>query len=144
MTAHILALTHGFLGFELAFALMAVSTYAGLIRHRAHWTHYYRWPLPGIVIMLICALIFWLLFGWMPGADTAIVGILRILVGLVLFPLFGYTLGETLAEDEASPPPEHRRGTVVSRAAPRPPAARPASRSPVSRSPRRTRPSTSS
>jgi len=38
--------------------------------------------------MLIALLIFALLFHWLPGADTAVVGILRILVALVLFPWF--------------------------------------------------------
>jgi len=118
MTAHLLALTHGFLGFEIGFLLIAVSTYAGLIRFRAHWTQYFLWPLPGILVMLLCVVIFWVLFGWLPGAGTAAVGILRILVGLVLFPSFGYMLGEGLAtEDERSPPPKHRRGAIVSRAA---------------------------
>ena len=123
MTAHILALTHGFLGFGLGFLLIAVSTYAGLIRHRAPWRDYFLWPLPGIGIMLLCVLIFWFLFAWLPGEGTAVVGILRILVGLVLFLSFGYTMGETLATMEEGSP---------------------VSRSPVSRSTRATKPSTSS
>jgi hypothetical protein len=120
MTAHILALTHGFLGFGLGFLLIAVSTYAGLIRHRAPWRDYFLWPLPGIGIMLLCVLIFWFLFAWLPGEGTAVVGILRILVGLVLFLSFGYTMGETLATmEEGSPPPKHRRGAIVARVAPK-------------------------
>jgi hypothetical protein len=120
MTAHLLALTHGFLGFELGFLLVAVSTYAGLIRFRAHWSHYFLWPLPGIGVMLLGALILWLLFGWLPGAGTAVVGILRILVGLVLFTAFGYSLGEALAtRDDRSALPKHRRGAIVSRAVPK-------------------------
>src|ERR1700677_1156045 len=117
MTAHILALTHGFLGFQLAYVIILGSMLIGLIRNRAPWTRYFSWPLMAVVMMLITVVIFSLLFFWLPGADTAIIGILRILVALVLFPFLGYVCGEAYAEDEPSAPPKHRRGAIVSRLA---------------------------
>ena len=120
MTVHILALTHGFLGFELAYVITLGSMLAGLIRNRAPWTSYFAWPWMAVVMMLVTVLIFWLLLFWLPGANTAVVGILRILVALVLFPVLGYSCGESLAQEKSSAPPQHRRGAIVSRLAPKP------------------------
>ena len=119
MTAHILALTHGLLGFELAYVIILGSMLVSLIRNRAPWTRYFAWPWMAVVLMLIAVLIFSLLFFWLPGADTAIVGILRILVAMVMFPPLGYACGESLAEGEPLAPPKHRRGAIVSRANPK-------------------------
>lgn len=119
MTAHILALTHGLLGFKLAYVIILGSMLVSLIRNRAPWTRYFAWPWMAVVLMLIAVLIFSLLFFWLPGADTAIVGILRILVAMVMFPPLGYACGESLAEGEPLAPPKHRRGAIVSRANPK-------------------------
>jgi hypothetical protein len=69
--------------------------------------------------MLIALLIYALLVHWLPGADTAVVGILRILVALVLFPWFGYRCGASGAQGEPPSVPQHRRGAIVARAAPK-------------------------
>src|SRR5260370_11818559 len=90
MAAHILALTHGLLGFKLACVIFLVPMLVGLIRQRASLRHYLLWPLVAAPVMLIALLIFPLLFHWLPGADTAMVGILLILSALVLLPLFAY------------------------------------------------------
>jgi Type IV secretion-system coupling protein DNA-binding domain len=119
MTAHILALTHGFLGFKLAYVLVLVSMLAALIRKRAYWMAYLVWWLLAVPIVLTALLIFALLFLWLPGEGTAIVGILRVLVALLLFPLLGYWCGEWLGGGVPPAFPEHRRGAIVSRAAPK-------------------------
>jgi hypothetical protein len=119
VTAHILALTHGLLGFKLASVIFLVPMLVGHIRHRASLKHYFLWPLVAAPVMLIALLIFALLFHWLPGADTAVVGILRILVALVLFPYFGYCCGASAGQGERPPVPKHRRGAIVSRAAPK-------------------------
>lgn len=119
MAAHILALTHGRLGFELAYVIVLVAMLAALIRKRASWTKYLVSPLLAVPMMLTAVLIFALLFFWLPGAGTAVVGILRILVALLLFPLLGYSCGEALAEGVLPAPAKHRRGAIVSRAAPK-------------------------
>jgi hypothetical protein len=119
MTAHILALTHGLLGFKLASVIFLVPMLVGLIRVRASLRHYLLFPLVAAPVMLIALLIFALLFHWLPGADTAVVGILRILVALVLFPYLGYCCGASAGQGERPPVPQHRRGAIVSRAAPK-------------------------
>ena len=58
MTAHILALTHGLLGFKLANVIFLVPMLVGLIRQRASLRHYLLWPLVAAPVMLIALLIF--------------------------------------------------------------------------------------
>jgi Type IV secretion-system coupling protein DNA-binding domain len=116
MAAHLLALTHGLLGLKLACVIFLVPMLVGLIRQRASLRHYLLFPLVAAPAMLITLLIYALLFHWLPGADTAMIGILRILVALVLFPFLGYCSGAS-ANRDAPPAPQYRRGAIVSRAA---------------------------
>src|SRR5277367_2383969 len=112
MTAHILALTHGALGLKFACAIFLVPMFAALIDKRTPWRHYFLWPLVAVPMLLVVFLIFMLLFRWLPGADSAVVGILRIVVVLVLFPWFGYHCGKALVAGDLPAATIHRRGAI--------------------------------
>src|SRR5260370_27123704 len=114
MAAHILALTHGLLGFKLACVIFLVPMLVGLIRQRASLRHFLLWPLVAAPVMLIALLIFALLFHWLPGADTAMVGILRILVALMLFPFFGYCCGAAASHFTTTTLTKHQQPTYFS------------------------------
>jgi len=120
MTAHILALTHGFSA-SARFLLIAVSTYGGLIRI-ARPGGLLLWPLPGIGIMLLCVLIFWFLFAWLPGEgppswDPADSG------GFGALPIIRYTMARRSPHGGGIPPPSIGAAQSSRASLRRPPAA---------------------
>src|SRR5258708_21485667 len=106
------AVTHSSSGLLLAYALVAVPMFVGLVRARAPWSTLVLWPLHALAVALIAGVVFAimsLLLYWLGMAGG---GLLQIILGAVTFVVFGYTNGTGLAR-ERPPDGSYRRGAVV-------------------------------
>ena len=109
MSATPVSITHGTLGLELAYALILVALFVGLVRGGAPPRQLFLSPIVAIGLTLVIGIVLAIL-----GPILAFLGVLRALVGAALAVLMSYWAGKWLAAHaEGSTGVRHLRGAVV-------------------------------
>ena len=109
MSATPVSITHGTLGLELAYALILVALFVGLVRGGAPPRQLLLSPIVAIGLTLVIGIVLAIL-----GPILAFLGVLRALVGAALAVLMSYWAGKWLAAHaEGSTGVRHLRGAVV-------------------------------
>ncbi len=106
------AVTHGWSGIAMAYAMVQGPMAAGLIRARAHWRHYLLSPAIAVPLTVAAAAGMAVATPLLAHLGVAAHGMLHLAIGIGFSGVLGYAGGAGAAyRDEAAP--AHRRGSRV-------------------------------
>jgi hypothetical protein len=107
-------LTHGTLGFEVAYTLMLVAIVFGLVHARASWGKLLLSPLIAGPMTLFAGLVIAMTSPLLRIFDISKESGLQVAFGVIVTAVTGYIAGRALAAyKRSSSGPEHRRGAIV-------------------------------
>jgi hypothetical protein len=107
-------LTHGTLGFEVAYTLMLVAIVVGLVHARASWGKLLLSPLIAGPMTLLAGVVIALTSPLLRIVNISKESALQVAFGAVMTAVTGYVAGRALAAyKRSSSAPEHRRGAIV-------------------------------
>jgi type IV secretory pathway TraG/TraD family ATPase VirD4 len=119
MSTHLHDMTHGILGFEVAYALMLVAILAGLVHARASWGKLVLSVLVALPMTLVAGMIISLTSPLLRLFNISSQGVLQLVYGMVMTAATGYLAGRVFAaRNRSASTPEYRRGAVVATAQP--------------------------
>ena len=107
-------LTHGTLGFEVAYTLMLVAIVVGLVHARASWGKLLLSALVAGPMTLFAGLVIAMTSPLLRIFDISKESGLQVAFGVIVTAVTGYVAGRALAAyKRSSSGPEHRRGAIV-------------------------------
>jgi Type IV secretion-system coupling protein DNA-binding domain len=106
-------LTHGWHGFVMIYALIAIFSLAGLKRAHAGLNQYLYWPITSLINLVVVGLLLEVFKWLLRNFNLQLAGIFTDLVGVMFFMFGGFAGGMYWAARGQPLKPMHGRGAVV-------------------------------